>query len=130
MPPKKAASEIERIAIDEDIEFLKGMMTSRSGQYTCKDVITSKYQEMRRVRLQEAEERANKHRNDDALIYLEDACDDNDEEETEEYIEHLGKGKRKHRRLKKTGVTIHIPYDIMKKDRIVSNYTRNKISST
>ena len=121
--------KIEIKAIDEDIAFLKNMMSSRTASYTCKDLITSKYKEMRQERQQEALERASKHRKDDMFIYFQDDVDNGLGEE--EYCSENQDGpKRKHRRSLKTGVTISIPFDVLKNPKIVSNYTRNKISVT
>ena len=97
---KNGKNAVEKKAIDEEIAFVENMMTSRTGLYTSKDIITSKYREMRKIRQQEAEARASKHPKDDPFLYFNDVIDsgslgddysDNKPEET----------RRKHRRTVK-----------------------------
>ena len=126
---KFGKNDIEKKAIDEDVRFLENMMTTRTGNYTSKDIIVSQLQETRRVRKREEEERASRQKGENILINSQVTIDD--DQETEEFtVNEQEQPKRKHRRTIKKGVTIYIPHDIMKNENIVASYTRNKISTT
>ena len=55
---KKGKSQVEQTAIDEDIVFMKSMMTDRAAQYSVCDKITPSIIEKRYVKAQQAEKRA------------------------------------------------------------------------
>ena len=121
----------EKQAIEEDIKFLENMMTTRTGLYTSKDKITSKYQEMRQIRQREAEARATKAKDVQPFVFIDEVPDSElSKDDSDLVIDMPTNERRKHRRTLKTGVSITIPFDILKKEKIVSNYTRNKISPT
>ena len=126
---KFGKNDVEKRAIDEDVQFLENMMTTRSGNYTSKDIIVSRIQETRRVRKREDEERTSRQSGENIFVKSQVAIDDDQEMEEFTVNEQL-EPKRKHRRTIKKGVTIYIPHDIMKNENIVASYTRNKISTT
>ena len=52
---KKGQSQVEQTAIDEDIVFMKSMMTDRAAQYSVCDKITPSNTEKIYVKAQQAE---------------------------------------------------------------------------
>ena len=128
---KQGKTLCEKRAIDEDIAFLENMMSTRTGQYTSKDKITSKFIEMRQIRQREAEERAKKQNTSDSFLVIDEPYDSEMHNGDSEFnITAPTNHRRKHRRTIKTGVNLTIPFDILKNPKIVGNYTRNKISPT
>ena len=132
---KKGKLESEKMSIDEDIEFLKNMMTTRTAHYASLDKITTNLKRKRGARKEKDLARAGTSRDDDPYVV---------ETSTTEGMADLAPGDtdltpiecssstppRRHRRLKKTGEALFIPHDILQRERIVSNYTRNNMSIT
>ena len=54
---KKGKNQVEKIAIDEDITFMKSMMTDRAAQYFVCDTITPSVINTRHLKAQQAEKR-------------------------------------------------------------------------
>ena len=126
---KKGKTEIEKISIDQDIEFLKQMMTTRTGSYQSLDKITTSFMQNRQKRLEKQQIKAvtlqEAHVNvEESVLDAELAPGDSDL-----HLDVLTP-RRVHRRWEKTGQTLLIPHDLLSRERIVSNYTRNKISTT
>lgn len=140
---KSGKSEIEKKGIDEDILFLKNMMTERTGLYTAKDMIVSNIMERRESRktyveglaakreealAKEMEESMRKAQTIAEMYDAEDdaaVADDANRHRCEDT-----RNTRAHRRTLKTGVNIFVPHDILKHEKVVSCCTRNNITPT
>ena len=130
--------EMEKKSIDEDIEFVKNMMTTRTASYTCLDKTTTKLMQKRQSRQEDEERRharAATSRDNDPYVTdttTDAAMADLTPGDTDVIPDGAASStpKRPHRRLKRTGETLFIPHDILKRERIVSNYTRNRMSIT
>ena len=55
---KNGKNQVEKAAIDEDMVFMKSMMTDRAAQYSSCDRITPSFIDKRYVKAQQAEKRA------------------------------------------------------------------------
>ena len=127
---KNGKNEVEKIAIDEDIAFLKSMMTDRVASYCSQDKVTLKLEEKRLLRATQEEARSRKEEErklteaSPSVIEYSEA-----EEEDIHDLEH-STPKRSHKRRVKTGTTIFIPHDVLKAPELVSTTTRNKITPT
>ena len=120
-------SEIEKAAIEEDIQFLQSMFDDRKATYAVKDTVTPLFEVRREDKRKRARAGTSK---EDPFEY------DRDEEGIEEAGDDYSAGsadsagpQRKHRRTK-TGDWMFIPHDILKRPRIVAFATRNKLSTT
>ena len=126
---KKGKSQVEQTAIDEDIVFMKSMMTDRAAQYSVCDRITPAFIDKRYVKAQQAEKRALNEKKRKFEEISEKFDSDSELEDMEiDYV--LPPSVRSHKRTVKTGTTLKVSHDILKSPALVSVATRNKISPT
>ena len=121
---KKGKLESEKMSIDEDIESLKNMMTTRTAHYASLDKITTKLKRKRGARKEKDLARAGTSRDDDPYVV---------EASTTEGMADLAPGDtdlmlterpsstppRHHRRLTKTDQALFILHDILQRERKV-----------
>ena len=127
---KKGKTQVEIMAIDEDIAFMNSMLTDRSAQYSVCDKITPSVINKRHLKAQQAEQRV---LNEKKRKFEEFSVIVNSDLEDEEIVDrdYLPTAQsRSHKRTVKTGTTIKIPHDILKSPPLVSVATRNKIRPT
>ena len=106
---KFGKNEIEQKTIDEDIMFVKNIMTVRTGLYSVKDTITPRLIQKRDLRKLEDEARAARNINTDLMDYTVEApdCDISNEVEYAEGSDDSAP-RRKHRRTMKTGTNLFV----------------------
>ena len=122
--------EVEKAAIEEDIQFLQSMFDDRKATYAVKDRVTPLFEVRREDKMKR--KRADTSKEDPFEYYP-------DEEGIEEGVDgsdgysagsaNSAGPQRKHRRTK-TGDWMFIPHDILKRPRIVAFAARNKLSTT
>ena len=126
---KRDKLEVEREAIEEDIYFIKSMMSNREAHYSGYDKVTSSVINRRQLKSKQEENRVlneKKRKSDQFLSYTDTSeC----EEESDIDFLPISPG-RSHKRIIKTGTNIHVPHDVLKSPAIVSALTRNKITPT
>ena len=126
---KKGKTARERATIDEDINFVRSMMTDRKYTYTGKDLITSKTVRHRYMKMQSEQIRVIEESNKSAEITGTPEFDEEVvEEDTTPTISETPK--RSHKRTVKTGTHIFVPHDILKSPSLVSTAVRNQITPT
>ena len=120
-------SDVEKAAIEEDIKFLQSMFEDRKATYAVKDTVTPLFEIRREERTKRV--RADTSKEDPFEYYREErGIDDVDNSYSAGSAASAGQ-QRKHRRTR-TGVWAFIPYDILKRQRIVAFSARNKLSTT
>ena len=131
---KKGKVEVEKIAIDEDIAFLKSMITDRTAQYSNQDKTTTS---IIRKRINREEQIQDRHENMKKIrieenVQFEWLETDDENEDTIDSIEStsITTPVRSHRRTLKTGTNVTIPHDVLKSPLLISTCTRNKITPT
>ena len=116
---KKGKSQVEQTAIDEDIVFMKSMMTDRAAQYSVCDRITPAFIDKRYVKAQQAEKRALNEKKRKFEEISEKFDSDSELEDMEiDYV--LPPSVRSHKRTVKTGTTLKVSHDILKSPALVS----------
>ena len=130
---KKGKSRVEQDAIDQDILFMKSMLSDRTATYSGVHKILTEIVQRRQGRKgrekmhhdgAQCEYMANVQ-GDDANDSPLSADEDNDADNV-----CTSEPKRKHRRILKEGVSIFVPNDILKSEELVSCSVRNNISLT
>jgi hypothetical protein len=126
---------LDIMTIEEDKLFLRSMMSDRKASMGGIDKplsITEKKVALRQ-KLEEKryqKEREQQKKQSESLVDL--VSDDTDDDNSSEYEpdDVRESGRRSHHRTKKTGTDVHIPFDILHSEELVSTAVRNKISPT
>ena len=124
---------LSRISNDEDRNFLLSMMSDRKA--TMDGIDKSLFQKEQRIekRHQEEQRRREKEANEKVQrcktvsTHIEEDYIESENSDEEEF---LLSSKKSHRRCKKTGDDIHIPFNILKSEELVSTAVRNNITPT
>ena len=118
---------VETVAIEEDISFMKSMMSNREAHYSGCDKVTSSVINRRQLKSKQEEIcvlNEKKRKSDQFLAYTDSyEC----EEESDSDFLPIAPS-RSHKRIVKTGTNLHVPHDVLKSPIIVSALTRNKIT--
>ena len=110
---KKGKSQVEQTAIDEDIVFMKSMMTDRAAQYSVCDKITPII-EKRYVKAQKAEKRAlNKKRKFEEISEKFDSDSEPEDKDKDDYLTPPSV-RSYYKRTVKMGTTLKVSQDILK----------------
>ena len=126
---KRDKLTVEKVAIVEDISFMKSMMSNREAHYSGCDKVTSSVINRRQLKSKQEETRVlnEKKRKSDQFLANTDFYEC--EEETDSDFLPIAPS-RSHKRIVKTGTNLHVPHDVLKSPIIVSALTRNKITPT
>lgn len=130
---KKGKSRAEQDAIDQDILFMKSMLSDRTATYSgVHRILTESVQ-----RRQERQTREKMLHDGEQCEYAENVRGDDDNDspisaDEDDNADEVctGEPKRKHRRMVKEGVSIFVSHDILKSEELVSCSVRNNISPT
>ena len=131
---KRGKNEKERQMIDEDIAFLRNMMSERSFTYSRQDMTCSILEARRNekaakasARIEKEEKRKKEALTDNTYMNEPSELDSSDSE----FIPMSDQTpKRSHRRNVKVGTPAHIPHDILKNKLVVETAVRNNITPT
>ena len=130
---KKGKVEVEKLAIDEDMAFLRSMISDRIAHYSNQDKKTTSVIRKRSDRKKQVLNMHKKHNNIriDENDHTELSVSDDEDFSDHEFNPILTTTPvRSHKRTVKTGTTITIPPDILKSPILNSVCIRNKITPT
>ena len=126
---KRDKLTVETVTIEEDISFMKSMMSNREAHYSGCDKVTSSIINRRQFKSMQEKIRVlkeKKRKSDQFLAYTDSyECE---EESDSDFLPITPS--RSHKRIVKTGTNLHVPHDVLKSPIIVSALTRNKITPT
>ena len=126
---KRDKLTVETVTIEEDISFMKSMMSNREAHYSGCDKVTSSIINRRQFKSMQEKIcvlKEKKRKSDQFLAYTDSyECE---EESDSDFLPITPS--RSHKRIVKTGTNLHVPHDVLKSPIIVSALTRNKITPT
>ena len=117
----------------EDKKFLQSMMTDRRATITGKDSTTRNREKRKQKRRHQETKRLKRYESNQAChssAVLSDSTTTNTSTDDDQDNYSSNTPERKHRRLVKTGVVVHIPPDILRTLTVAQSFVLNKISST
>lgn len=124
---------LSRIKNEEDRAFLMSMQSDRKATMSGVDKNLAEMEQRREKRELEEENRRKRESNESQDRFATVSADSHSTEESDEDEDEnhdIEIAKPSHKRCKKTGDQIHIPFDILKSERLVSTAVRNNITPT